>query len=624
MFREQLHTAFDNISPSPELLDKVSAMMSEEAGKKKAPLRLNVVKYGGIAAALVLAAGGTILVLNDQNRDIKTSNASDMAIREEATENAAAEGIRAADNAYSAQPTEAYYTASEIIADEDAIPTNTSPAVVQRENAAEETGSMGIMPFGTTAAVAEVPADNGLSGAGVEGAEYDRSEIEKEAADEKPAGAQAAAVPTIDGVESDNAVVYDNAVADGVSEAEMPTDNAENPLTGLMATDPFLQGYSYSLYAIPDQLKDLVDGVRIVSDDGDVIYGEKWKEYIAAVYPGADLVTGIEDDLNIYTFIKYFNVPVEDARTALYNAADTGKGHFAGITLTREEADVILTMDVKRLTETFATREAIVKGTKIYTPVWLLKHEFEEYEAAGITKDDILAKYDLLTTMADRYSDAVIGEEIQAELTAKLDGFVGFDVLGPDGAALSTGSPELNAAVNEVLLKAADINKIYNTFFGFDRDFEHEDLTDEQITALGLDPHRMYFKVTDARFDTWEELTAAWSGYFSENAVQFLLKNAPTQYFVQDGEVYALYVDGGALDVDKMEPAAIIPAGDDRLTIDFDCYFEDELAPGSYRQSDTVISAEFVKTADGWVLDSSDGWRDNWEWLFGCRNFILE
>ena len=77
MFKEELHTSFDRISPAPELLDRISAMMSEEAAKPKKPIYLNAVKYGGIAAAVVLAAGATVAVVqNAGSGSITTESAA--------------------------------------------------------------------------------------------------------------------------------------------------------------------------------------------------------------------------------------------------------------------------------------------------------------------------------------------------------------------------------------------------------------------------------------------------------------------------------------------------------------------------------------------------------------------
>ncbi len=73
MFKEQLNMSFENIKPSPELLDRISAMMSEEVSRKKPPLQMRAVKYAGIAAAVALAAGGTLLAVNNANHGIDTA-----------------------------------------------------------------------------------------------------------------------------------------------------------------------------------------------------------------------------------------------------------------------------------------------------------------------------------------------------------------------------------------------------------------------------------------------------------------------------------------------------------------------------------------------------------------------
>ena len=59
-FREKLHNDLDGISPSDELLSKVSQMMAEEAKKPKQPIYLNVAKWGAMAAAVCLIAVGAV------------------------------------------------------------------------------------------------------------------------------------------------------------------------------------------------------------------------------------------------------------------------------------------------------------------------------------------------------------------------------------------------------------------------------------------------------------------------------------------------------------------------------------------------------------------------------------
>lgn len=61
MFREQLHKDVDRITPSPELLDKISLMMREQVKKPKPHIFMNAVRYGGMAAAICLVSAAVII-----------------------------------------------------------------------------------------------------------------------------------------------------------------------------------------------------------------------------------------------------------------------------------------------------------------------------------------------------------------------------------------------------------------------------------------------------------------------------------------------------------------------------------------------------------------------------------
>ncbi len=422
MFKEQLHTAFDTISPSTELLDRISAMMSEEAGKKKASLHLNVVKYGGIAAAVALAAGGTLLVINNSNRSIGTDVTNSTAPTAERsmiaesgmTEGASYDSDGTGDDPEDAMDAEMFSIDSLDAGGEDGDNVMDALAAPEEKESADEEPESGDMRIASEESVAAGYAESD----GTSDTAADEADCEEAA----PVQDNSIAPEAVEDVMPDDDSDYDNGSVDS---SAVKIAGSADAATGIIGTDPFLDPYTYSLTLIPDQLMDLVDGVRSVDEDGIVIYGEKWYEYVNAVFGGEyDDRTRLEDGLNIYSFIQYFEIPTGDARTALYDAADTGTGGD-GITLTREEADIILTMDAEQIAAAFATPEAIVKGDRIYTPEWLLNSPPEAYGDAGITKDDILAKYDLLTTMAERYSDAVISEETQTELTAKLDAFLG-------------------------------------------------------------------------------------------------------------------------------------------------------------------------------------------------------
>lgn len=61
MFREQLHKDIDRITPSPELLDKISLIMREQVQKPKPRIFMNAVRYGGMAAAICLVSAAVII-----------------------------------------------------------------------------------------------------------------------------------------------------------------------------------------------------------------------------------------------------------------------------------------------------------------------------------------------------------------------------------------------------------------------------------------------------------------------------------------------------------------------------------------------------------------------------------
>ena len=72
MFREQLHKDIDRITPSPELLDKISLMMREQVQKPKPHIFINAVRYGGMAAAICLVSAAVIIFGIDGG--VKTSS----------------------------------------------------------------------------------------------------------------------------------------------------------------------------------------------------------------------------------------------------------------------------------------------------------------------------------------------------------------------------------------------------------------------------------------------------------------------------------------------------------------------------------------------------------------------
>lgn len=59
-FKEQLKGDLDRLSPAPELLDRISAMMREEAAKPRPAFYASALRYAGMAAAVCLLAFGAV------------------------------------------------------------------------------------------------------------------------------------------------------------------------------------------------------------------------------------------------------------------------------------------------------------------------------------------------------------------------------------------------------------------------------------------------------------------------------------------------------------------------------------------------------------------------------------
>lgn len=64
MFKEKLHNDIDRITPSAELLDRVSLMMKEEASRKKPKIYITAAKYASIAAAVCLITAVAVMLSN--------------------------------------------------------------------------------------------------------------------------------------------------------------------------------------------------------------------------------------------------------------------------------------------------------------------------------------------------------------------------------------------------------------------------------------------------------------------------------------------------------------------------------------------------------------------------------
>ena len=384
MFKEQLHKSFDSISPSPELLDRISEMMSEEVNKKKPPLRLQAAKYGGIAAALLLAAGGAYAAIRASD-DVHTGSAPVNA--GEAMYYAAGDAEEAPDGGqmigarlYEQEAVDETAPAAALTTTAAAALTTTAPAAAFQENADEAASEAGDI----AAAGGIAPPSDG----------------------EAPSG-------------------NDNGRSDFV---EPESFTAENPGTG---GEPYTFVFEFpftdSFRNIPDSLLTIPDGVKTYTEDGYVM-GERWREYFAASNPGYDPdadddaapveagtidtgypdITSIDECDNAYTFIRYFGISDDAARAAL-------AGYY-----TDEQINILLSGDKAQITAAFASDYAIVKGERAYSPLWLYRRSYDEWREAGITQADILQKYDALTHLPE----TIVSQQRQDAVIQKITGFI--------------------------------------------------------------------------------------------------------------------------------------------------------------------------------------------------------
>lgn len=138
----------------------------------------------------------------------------------------------------------------------------------------------------------------------------------------------------------------------------------------------------------------------------------------------------IEKYPNIYSFITAFNISDSELGEALsYYLNSTDEQ----IKISDEQLDTILTRDVERITEYFASEYSVIKGDKLYCPNWIYWHTADDYEKAGIIPRDIIQKEEL-------YRSFGFSEEAAAAFEKKLSDFTETEIdirQIPDASGLS-------------------------------------------------------------------------------------------------------------------------------------------------------------------------------------------
>jgi beta-lactamase regulating signal transducer with metallopeptidase domain len=125
--------------------------------------------------------------------------------------------------------------------------------------------------------------------------------------------------------------------------------------------------------------------------------------------------SSLTEYLNLYSFIKQFNISDEDVTEAM-SAHLTSDNWQTRVT--EEELDLILHGSEADIVSYFASEYSIVVGDKIYSPHWVYTHTIAAYKQAGITPEALQQKLEL-------YADISFTPEARAALNEKLNSYVG-------------------------------------------------------------------------------------------------------------------------------------------------------------------------------------------------------
>lgn len=192
---------------------------------------------------------------------------------------------------------------------------------------------------------------------------------------------------------------------------------------------------------------------------------EKWAETVNVLYrKGENVPTEINDFLNVYAVIEYFDISDEQVKAA-YEAEINMENEP---TLMRQnDLDILLSKDVPKILSHFSSDESIVIGDRIYSPQWIYENTIEAYKNEGISPFILRQKYEL-------YMQHNLTDEAKEYLTEKIDAYTNMLPQATGGSDMSfsrkfvdevyniqiaseiVGREECDKWVNEVYFKKTD------------------------------------------------------------------------------------------------------------------------------------------------------------------------
>ncbi len=148
----------------------------------------------------------------------------------------------------------------------------------------------------------------------------------------------------------------------------------------------------------------------------------------------------ITEYANIFSFISNFNITKDEAESALsvYLSTDDEQ-----IKITQDELDLILSGDIKAITNEFASDYSIVSGENIYAPSWVYFHSTDDYNSAGVTADDIAEKTEL-------YSELGFTNSAKVAFEAKLSDFLDNPIVLSEESVVDSKTPIISDLESDI------------------------------------------------------------------------------------------------------------------------------------------------------------------------------
>ena len=133
--------------------------------------------------------------------------------------------------------------------------------------------------------------------------------------------------------------------------------------------------------------------------------------------------TSLMDYPNLYSFIKAFNVPIDELEAILKEDQSIGirNGFSETNYFTDEEIALIVSLDEAAIMEHFVSDYTLYHNGKVFTPMWFYLHTPDDYRAEGITLEMVEDKLSWFANIPIQREAVVAFEE-------KLSAFVGDEV----------------------------------------------------------------------------------------------------------------------------------------------------------------------------------------------------